>query len=133
MSPLIRYVLLQLPGAVLIAVLLWWLVASGFIQAASAALVLLVWVLKDALLYPAFRRAVEPAPPSGGGALIGKEGVLVRAAEPRGQVRLGGELWLARAHRGHRLPAGTRVRVIDAEGLVLLVEPVGEDVSGSRP
>jgi membrane protein implicated in regulation of membrane protease activity len=53
--------------------------------------------------------------------LIGKEAVVVTSCRPRGQVRLDGEIWEARCDAGAGV--GDRVRVIDRDGLELVVEP----------
>lgn len=44
---------------------------------------------------------------------------------PEGWVRLGGELWRARAEGGAAVRAGDRVDVIAREGLVVIVRPAG--------
>jgi len=54
--------------------------------------------------------------------LVGRSAVVVRPLSPRGQVRLDGKLWEARA--AVDLPPGAEVVVTGLEGLVLDVEPV---------
>jgi membrane protein implicated in regulation of membrane protease activity len=54
--------------------------------------------------------------------LIGRTGVVVRTLSPRGQVRLDGEIWEARASGGDLSP-GAEVVVTGRDGLVLEVEP----------
>ena len=57
--------------------------------------------------------------------LIGREGVVthdIEATVGAGRVNVGGEDWAARA--ATPLPAGTRVRVVAADGLVLEVTPL---------
>jgi membrane-bound serine protease (ClpP class) len=80
----------------------------------SAALILLVLA---ALLRSRKRPVV-----TGGEALIGAEGEAVTWQQSEGRVRVQGELWLARAQAP--LPAGTRVKVVGRDGLVLLVEAI---------
>jgi membrane protein implicated in regulation of membrane protease activity len=53
--------------------------------------------------------------------LIGATARVVSDCRPLGQVRLQGELWRARCVVG--ASAGETVRVVDREGLTLLVEP----------
>lgn len=60
------------------------------------------------------RRAVV-----GAEALVGRPGVVVRALTPRGQVRVDGELWDARAE--YPLAPGEEVVVTSLDGLVLEV------------
>lgn len=58
--------------------------------------------------------------------VTGKRGVVTGDIEPgeKGMVRIGnGEFWTARAfHRDEKLEEGTRVRVLDTDGLTALVE-----------
>jgi membrane-bound serine protease (ClpP class) len=54
-------------------------------------------------------------------ALLGAEGETVAWEQGEGRVRVKGEIWLARAPRP--LQPGTRIKVIDREGLILVVEP----------
>jgi membrane protein implicated in regulation of membrane protease activity len=55
--------------------------------------------------------------------LVGRRAIVVRALAPRGQVRLAGEIWEARA-AGH-VPPGVEVTVTAVDGLVLDVTPSG--------
>jgi membrane-bound serine protease (ClpP class) len=81
---------------------------------ASAALILLMLA---ALLRSRKRPVV-----TGGEALIGAEGEVVTWQESEGRVRVQGELWLARAKAP--LLAGTRIKVVGRDGLVLFVEAI---------
>src|SRR5580704_10514532 len=81
---------------------------------ASAALILLVLA---ALLRSRKRPVV-----TGGEALIGAEGEAVAWQDSEGRVRVQGEIWLARATEP--LAAGTRVKVVSRDGLVLFVEAI---------
>ena len=54
--------------------------------------------------------------------LLGRVGTVTVDLAPRGQVRVGGEIWTAEAEEGTEpLPRGTRVQVISLQGLKLLV------------
>ncbi|HKY23780.1 MAG TPA: NfeD family protein [Gaiella sp.] len=53
--------------------------------------------------------------------LVGRTAVVVRALTPRGQVKIDGEVWEARA--GLDLLPGDEVVVAGVDGLVLEVEP----------
>ena len=53
--------------------------------------------------------------------LIGRPGVVITACRPRGQVRVGGEIWAARCEVGANV--GTSVRVVGRDDLTLVVEP----------
>ena len=55
--------------------------------------------------------------------LVGREAVVVRACEPRGQIRLDGEIWEARCEEGAAVDE--TVRIVGRDGLTLLVERPG--------
>jgi membrane-bound serine protease (ClpP class) len=55
-------------------------------------------------------------------ALVGATGVAVDRLAPSGQIRVGGELWEARA--ATEVPPGASVRVKAVHGLELDVEPI---------
>ena len=59
---------------------------------------------------------------TGGEALIGAEGEAVAWQDGDGRVRVKGEIWLARSDAP--LAAGSRVKIVSRDGLVLRVEAV---------
>jgi membrane-bound serine protease (ClpP class) len=62
------------------------------------------------------RRRVQMGPET----LVGSVGQVVTPCMPLGQVRLQGELWRARCAEG--ADVGEQVRVLDLDGLTLVVE-----------
>jgi membrane protein implicated in regulation of membrane protease activity len=99
----------------------------GFIVASVASMI----VLRPALLNRLALSGSEPY--EGPGKVTGKKAVVTNAIEPgeSGMVRVGnGEFWTARTlYSGGRLEPGSRVRILDTDGLTALVEPV-EDLEG---
>ncbi len=123
MGPLCRYSLLQIPGLALTAALLWWGWSLDWLRAGTAVVLFLLWLLKDILLYPLYRPALDRSVPHGARALVGRAAIVSVPLQPVGRVRVGSESWRARGRAGRCLPAGTAVRVVSASGLTLLVEP----------
>jgi membrane-bound serine protease (ClpP class) len=64
-------------------------------------------------------RTWKTRPTTGREGLVGERGVVSRRIDPRGQVRVHGELWSARS--GEPIEAGDEVEVVSAEGLTLEV------------
>lgn len=66
-------------------------------------------------------------------AMIGREGVVIKDIAPKGKIELNGELWTAET-RGETIAAGKKVKIVEADGLVLIVEPLdgAEKSSGPR-
>jgi membrane-bound serine protease (ClpP class) len=85
-------------------------VAAATIMTAALFLLVLTMLLRSR------RRPVV----TGKEGLLGAEGETVAWDGAEGRVRVNGEIWRARAPRP--LPAGARIKVIDREGLVLVVE-----------
>ena len=97
--------------------------AIGFVVAS----VLTMAVLRPALMHRISFRGSERY--MGRGSIAGKSGVVTDVIEPGGSgtVRIGsGEFWTARAvYPEQGIEPGTRVRVLDTDGITALVEAVG--------
>jgi membrane-bound serine protease (ClpP class) len=66
-------------------------------------------------------------PPLGPQAIVGREGVVLgEDLDPDGVVRVAAEEWKAVSSAG-RIPTGTTIRVTRLDGLVLTVEPLGQE------
>lgn len=117
-----KYIVMQIPGATMVAVLLVVFYYAGYISMGMAALLFTGWCVKDAVMFRFLRSAYEPGPPHGTDALIGLRGVVVDELAPTGSVRVGAEQWSARAaDANHTLEAGARVRVVAVDGYTLTV------------
>ena len=120
-----RYTLYQLPGIAVVCALAtlatYWFSLPGWTIPTAAA----VWVVKDVLLYPALKTAYEGAKPVGQESMVGLVGTATEDLCPRGQVRIGPELW--RAESSEAVLAGHPVRVTGSEGMTMLVEPAKPD------
>jgi membrane-bound serine protease (ClpP class) len=69
---------------------------------------------------------------TGSDTLVGEEGVVTKALEPEGQVRVRGEVWAATLDDpGATVPVGTKIVVWDLRGLTLLVAPADHMTGGS--
>ena len=97
--------------------------AVGFIAASVLSMV----VLRPALLNRLALRSGEGY--AGHRGITGESAVVMEAIESggKGTVRVGsGEFWTARSlHPGERIEKGTRVRVLDTDGLTALVDTEG--------
>ena len=97
--------------------------AVGFIVASVLSMV----VLRPALLNRLALRSGEGY--AGHRGITGESAVVMEAIESggKGTVRVGsGEFWTARSlHPGERIEKGTRVRVLDTDGLTALVDTEG--------
>ena len=127
-SPFWRYTALQVPGWVLALVVGWWIHTSFDTSAWVAPGLLAAWVGKDMALYPLLRSAYEvnEAPPVE--RLIGRRGVAVERLAPSGYVRIGGELWRARASDAAPIAPNLTVEVVGAQGLILAVRQAAPEV-----
>ena len=96
--------------------------AIGFVVASVLTMAVLRPALMHRISFRGSERYVER------GSIAGKGGVVTTSIEPGGSgtVRIGsGEFWTARAvYPGQSIEAGTRVRVLDTDGITALVEAV---------
>jgi len=115
--------LLQVPGWIAAACVLAALWEWAGLRPWMAALLFAVYVAKDAVMYPFVRRAYERGAQHGGERLVGAIGVVQRRLEPRGYVKINGELWRAENTTSAALEPGTRVRITAVRGLTLEVVP----------
>jgi membrane-bound serine protease (ClpP class) len=91
--------------------------SQGVVIGAAIGSAALLLVVLTALLRSRQRPIV-----TGAEALIGAEGETVSWQDGEGRVRVQGEIWLARSDAS--LAAGSRVKVVSRDGLVLRVEPI---------
>src|SRR5918911_5643092 len=90
-----RYLLFQIPGLCMAAMVLLVLRQNQIISFFGAAICFAAWVLKDWILYPWLRNAYEVSSQTGSKALIGCKGVAESPLAPEGFARVRGELWRA--------------------------------------
>jgi membrane protein implicated in regulation of membrane protease activity len=118
----VKYLLLQIPGWALAAILLGALYHWSVLPRWAVISAWAIYVAKDFVLYPYVRRGYESDGKTAAEAMIGSVGIVKQPLEPEGYVQVRGELWRACAElQETRIPAGSRVRVVAANGLTLLV------------
>ncbi len=86
----------------------------------------MILVIKDVILYPFFKPALQQGPQEMTSRLVGCEAVVWTDLSPEGQVYLQGEIWRASSIKGDYLLQGSKVVVVDSQGLTLYVRPVQE-------
>ena len=95
--------------------------AAGQVAAFAVAGGVSVAVVLPAVLR--HRRAAGPGPRSGVAALVGRSALVIEPVDAHhGRVRIGGEVWSARAFApGQVIPAGAVVDVFEIDGATALV------------
>lgn len=128
MNPMIRrYLLFQLPGWIAAVAVLGFCVVRGWVSLGMAFGLFALWILKDLAFYPLVRKAYDPRDIDVQKKLIGLEGVAIEPLNPTGYVRVRGELWKARVESKEgqgraSLESGAAIRVLDVDGMTLVVE-----------
>lgn len=122
MKTWIKYLLYQVPGWVLIAVVLFalnhWLGLSLWMALG----IFLLWLIKDFALYPLLKRSFEPHGKTPVEQMIGLRGVACDRIDPDGYIQVRGEFWRAETHaEGGPILAGSPVKVVEADGMTLIV------------
>ena len=127
-----RYFLLQIPGWVLVAVVLFGLRDWIGISLGWAVTLYALYVVKDFVLFPFLRSAYDTSTTTGIARLVGQSAVVKQTLAPKGLVVVGGELWKAMLAPGQdEVARGRRVRVESARGMVLVVR--AEEESSPAP
>jgi membrane protein implicated in regulation of membrane protease activity len=122
MTTFMKYILLQIPGWVLMALFLIGLLNWIALPLWAAGVLFVVWVVKDFILYPFVRTAYESNIKTGSEQLIGAQGIAHERLAPHGYIQVHGELWQAMAEpKDKPIASGTLVCVRAAQGLTLIV------------
>jgi len=119
-----KYGVLQLPALFLLVFTL--IVVKRWVEISPLFFwgLILLWVVKDVIMFPFVWRAYDGAAPGYESSLKGARGVARQVLEPDGYVQVQGVLWKSQlTGKKGRLDEGDEVRVMDVEGLTLLVEP----------
>ena len=120
----VRYVLFQVPGLVLLFLLL--ILARRVVALPTWFIWSLValWVIKDLMLFPAVWHAYDQERRDDASSMVGSRGIAEDRLDPSGYIRVHGELWKADVMGGSRsIGKGEKVTVRGIRGLTLLVEP----------
>jgi membrane protein implicated in regulation of membrane protease activity len=127
----LTYLLLQIPGTLLVIGLLWLLHTWTGLQLWIVWSLVTVWVIKDGILFFFVWPAYEPSDRIDTFSLIGLTGTARERLAPEGLVKIRGELWRARlADSQPSIEAGDRVKVLERRGLLLLVQADGSHMAG---
>jgi membrane protein implicated in regulation of membrane protease activity len=120
-----RYLLFQVPGTLVAAIVLSLLVRWDSLSATTGWVFFGLWVFSEIAMYPILRVAYEPGNGSGGAeALMGLRGVANGPLDPHGWIVIGAERWRAEVASGlPGIAAGAAVRVREVRNLTLIVEP----------
>jgi membrane protein implicated in regulation of membrane protease activity len=123
-----RYLLFQIPGWCMAALLLLLLGHYQMISFSGALICFAAWMLKDWILYPWLKSAYKVSTRTGSKTLIGYKGVAESHLAPEGLIRVRGELWRAVASpRDLIIRTGIAVEIIDTDGMTVFVRPVKDD------
>jgi len=116
--------------AIIVAVILWGLPRWGIrIPLYGLILICVAFAVYGVMSFLAGSRTLRRKPLPGLTTMVGMEGQVVSPLAPEGFVRIGGELWNARAENGS-IDAGADVIVIRQSGLKVVVRRKQADNSG---
>jgi membrane-bound ClpP family serine protease len=83
---------------------------------------MVVWAVIAILNYQAGSRALNRQPVAGLGTMIGSRGRVVKPLQPKGLIKVGGELWQAKSV-DMNIENDNEVTVIGQDGKTLIVHP----------
>lgn len=122
---IVRYAILQVPGVVILGILLWWFIELEFIQRGTAVLLILIWIVKEIILYHFLWEAYIPNSAITQDSLLNTPGKTLERLDPLGYVKIRGERWRGKALQENQIiPAGTKIVVVATDGLTVTVKPI---------
>lgn len=124
---ILRYALFQVPG--LLALILALIVITHWINLPLwlISAIIIVWVIKDIILFPFVWRAYDVRSQDAGQKMIGEKGVANELLDPAGYALVRGELWKAEVAKGSPpIQKGAPLMVKEIRGLNLIVEEEGK-------
>lgn len=124
----LKYSLLQIPGTILLILILIllerWVPLSDWLFWT----IVCVWIAKEVILFPFVWEAYDSRGAGKSGDMIGQRGIAEERLSPSGYVRVRGELWRAEiGDGGAPVERGEVVKVLDIQGLTLHVERDGQE------
>ena len=118
-----RYTAFQIPGWIIASLGGWWAHHAMDVPIWLASSILLLWVIKDYVLYPFLRSAYELDQRLPIEHLIGQTGLATAQLTPDGYIKVRGELWLAQIENdGEIVNRGDPVKVSGVNGSTLVVQ-----------
>lgn len=118
---LLRYWAVQVPGTLLLLLVLFVLHGALGLSLTTLWIVVGLWVLKDAALYPLLWRSFDPGHRAAH-SMLGARGEAVERIDPEGYVRVRGERWRGELAVGAApIEPGEAVRVEATGDLTLIV------------
>jgi membrane-bound ClpP family serine protease len=120
-----RYTLFQIPGLIIIIILLIMSYSWSGLPTWLMWTLLGVWLIKDVFLYPYLWRAYDPDTVPVENSMVGLTGVAMERLDPEGYVEVRGEVWKARADKTSGIiEKGSKVKILSENGLLLVVKEV---------
>ncbi len=124
----LRYLLLTIPGVVILILFLMilehWVAMPAWLFRA----IIFLWVAKEVVIFPFVWHAHDPHRPGISRTMIGAHGIVKERLDPAGYIQVAGELWKAeRSETAQPIEKGARVRVVKMEGLKLFVVPMASE------
>ena len=113
-----------LDDVIIVAIIIWGLPELGVhVPLVAIILVLVVLTTYSVLTFRFGSRVLRAKPLAGLTSMLEMKGLAIGRLNPKGTVKLQGEIWAARAESGE-IDSGERIEVVGQEGLKLVVRAV---------
>ncbi len=123
MKTFTKYTLIQIPGWIFVAILLFWAWKWSWLTTAWGIGVFLAWIAKDYFIYPLVRIGYETNTKTVVEHLIGAQGVAKETLNPQGYVEVRAELWKGEIKPGaDPIPPGNPILVEGVRDRILIVK-----------
>ena len=119
--------LLQLPVIMVIILVLLLIQDAKYDYRRVVWIILIVWLIKDIVMYPFVWRAYDPEFNKVEHQMKGMTGIVSKTLDPLGTIKVNGELWRAETmDSGETIKKGVRVVIEAIKGLTLIVREADE-------
>jgi len=118
-----KYFLIQIPGWIVAAILLYWGWHLSWVPTLWALGIFAIWVAKDFFLYPLVKIGYETNTKSVVENLIGYRGIAKDHLNPKGYVEVRAELWQGEIDpEMEPISPGSPIRITGVRGRTLIVK-----------
>ncbi len=120
----LRYSLFQLPAIIALILILIMLRMLLNIPMWSVWVSIIIWIVKDIILFPFVWRSYDKWNTGPTGSLIGLSGQVIERIAPSGYVKVNGEIWRAELESySSPVNIGETVEIVSSQGHTLIVKP----------
>ncbi len=116
-----RYFLFQIPSLTIVSIISYFVYLYFELPVWIAALMVVLWIVKDIIMFPFVWKSYS-LESEHNSKLVGKTGITLTDLDPKGSVRVNGEIWRAINMEKQKIAKGKQILVKAINGMELQVK-----------